>query len=110
MAQAPHAPGRPLSSALQSRAPLAATFHISLRHVSHALPDGRMLLEDASHDFGVARHGLIGRNGAGKTLLLRLLLGELPAQSGRIERRGRFAAVPQSLPAGPASRWRMWLA
>lgn len=101
MAQAPHAPGRPLSSALQSRAPLAATFHISLRHVSHALPDGRMLLEDASHDFGVARHGLIGRNGAGKTLLLRLLLGELPAQSGRIERRGRFAAVPQSLPAGP---------
>ncbi|MFG0232831.1 ATP-binding cassette domain-containing protein [Achromobacter sp. 413638] len=103
MAHAPHAPApaRPLSSALQSRAPLAATFHISLRHVSHALPDGRMLLEDASHDFGVARHGLIGRNGAGKTLLLRLLLGELPAQSGRIERRGRIAAVPQSLPAGP---------
>ena len=102
MAHAPHAqPARPLSSALQSRAPLAATFHISLRHVSHALPDGRMLLEDASHDFTTARHGLVGRNGAGKTLLLRLLLGELPAQSGRIERRGRIAAVPQSLPAGP---------
>ena len=60
-----------------------------------------MLLEDASHDFTTARHGLVGRNGAGKTLLLRLLLGELPAQSGRIERRGRIAAVPQSLPAGP---------
>ena len=102
MAHAPRAPApaRP-SSALQSRAPLAATFHISLRHVSHALPDGRMLLEDASHDFTTARHGLVGRNGAGKTLLLRLLLGELPAQSGRIERRGRIAAVPQSLPAGP---------
>ena len=96
-----HAPAPAPSSALQSRAPLAATFHISLRHVSHALPDGRMLLEDASHDFTTARHGLVGRNGAGKTLLLRLLLGELPAQSGRIERRGRIAAVPQSLPAGP---------
>ena len=96
-----HAPARAAPSALQSRAPLAATFHISLRHVSHALPDGRMLLEDASHDFTTARHGLVGRNGAGKTLLLRLLLGELPAQSGRIERRGRIAAVPQSLPAGP---------
>ena len=69
-----------------------------------------MLLEDASHDFTTARHGLVGRNGAGKTLLLRLLLGELPAQSGHIERRGRIAAVPQSLPAGPASRWRMWRA
>ena len=57
-----------------------------------------MLLEDASHDFTTARHGLVGRNGAGKTLLLRLLLGELPAQSGRIERRGRIAAVPQSCP------------
>ena len=60
-----------------------------------------MLLEDASHDFTTARHGLVGRNGAGKTLLLRLLLGELPAQSG-IERRGRIAAVPQSCP--PAGR------
>ena len=112
MAHAPHAPApaRPLSSALQSRAPLAATFHISLRHVSHALPDGRMLLEDASHDFTTARHGLVGRNGAGKTLLLRLLLGELPAQSGRIERRGRIAAVPQSCPPARASRWRMWRA
>ena len=91
-------------------APLAATFHISLRHVSHALPDGRMLLEDASHDFTTARHGLVGRNGAGKTLLLRLLLGELPAQSGRIERRGRIAAVPSPCPPARASRWRMWRA
>ena len=57
-----------------------------------------MLLEDASHDFGAPRPRPQRR---GKTLLLRLLLGELPAQSGRIERRGRFAAVPQSLPAGP---------
>ncbi|MBR8657537.1 ATP-binding cassette domain-containing protein [Achromobacter sp. Marseille-Q0513] len=103
MAHAPHAPApaRPLPPSRQARAPLAAAFHISLRHVSHALPDGRMLLDDASHDFGAARHGLVGRNGAGKTLLLRLLLGELPPQSGRIERRGRIAAVPQSLPARP---------
>ena len=108
MAQARTAP--PLSSALQSRAPLAATFHISLRHVSHALPDGRMLLEDASHDFGVARHGLIGRNGAGKTLLLRLLPANClrnPAASSVAD-----ASPPCRSPCPPAraSRWRMWLA
>ncbi len=44
--------------------------------------------------------GLVGPNGAGKTTLLRALLGNLPAQQGRILYRGgrehpRFGYVPQ---------------
>ncbi|MFD4840504.1 ABC-F family ATP-binding cassette domain-containing protein [Achromobacter sp. NPDC058515] len=74
---------------------------LSLHHVSHVLPDGRVLLDGVSHDFANARHGLIGRNGAGKSLLLRLAHGELPAQSGRIARHGRIAYVPQTLPRSP---------
>ncbi|KRC85681.1 ABC transporter [Achromobacter sp. Root83] len=96
--------------AQSSRAPAAAhtppqpqdtAVFLSLRHVSHALPDGRLLLDDVSHDFITARHGLIGRNGAGKSLLLRLAHGELATQSGRIHRHGRIAYVPQSLPQTP---------
>ena len=73
----------------------ASTF-LSLQHVSVALPDGRVLLDDVSHDFSIARHGLIGRNGAGKSVLLRVMLGALVPQSGRVVRHGRMAHVPQT--------------
>ena len=78
----------------QSSAPF-----ISLRHVSHALPDGRILLNDVSHDFdGSTRYGLIGRNGAGKSVLLRLAHGAMGTQTGRIVRSGSIAYVPQEQP------------
>ncbi|MBV7502417.1 MULTISPECIES: ABC-F family ATP-binding cassette domain-containing protein [Achromobacter] len=84
----------PAHSQPQSSAPF-----LSLRHVSHALPDGRILLNDVSHDFdGSNRYGLIGRNGAGKSVLLRLANGAMETQSGRIVRSGRIAYVPQEQP------------
>ena len=66
-----------------------------MRHVSHALPDGRILLDDVCHDFAPLRHGLVGRNGVGKSVLLRLAHGDLDTQAGRIIRNGRIAYVPQ---------------
>ncbi|MFJ3464528.1 ABC-F family ATP-binding cassette domain-containing protein [Achromobacter spanius] len=93
MAQSSRAPA-PAHPQPQSSAPF-----LSLRHVSHALPDGRILLNDVSHDFdGSTRHGLIGRNGAGKSVLLRLAYGALTTQTGRIVRHGRIAYVPQEQP------------
>lgn len=93
MAQSSRAPA-PAHPQPQSSAPF-----LSLRHVSHALPDGRILLNDVSHDFdGSTRHGLIGRNGAGKSVLLRLAYGDLTTQTGRIVRHGRIAYVPQEQP------------
>jgi len=93
MAQTSRAPA-PAHPQPQSSAPF-----LSLRHVSHALPDGRILLNDVSHDFdGSTRHGLIGRNGAGKSMLLRLAYGDLTTQTGRIVRHGSIAYVPQEQP------------
>lgn len=99
MAQSSRAPA---AAHTQPQPQDAATF-LSLRHVSHALPDGRILLNDVSHDFAATRHGLIGRNGAGKSLLLRLAHGELATQSGRIVRHCRIAYVPQALPQTPGT-------
>jgi len=39
--------------------------------------------------------GLVGRNGAGKTSLLRVLAGEAPAAGGQIVRRGAVGYLPQ---------------
>ena len=110
MAHAPHAPGRPLSSALQSRAPLAATFHISLRHVSHALPDGRMLLEDASHDFTVRATASSAATARARRCCCDCCSANClrnPAASSVAD-----ASPPCRSPCPPAraSRWRMWRA
>lgn len=90
MAQSSYAPAQAHSQ------PSAATSFINLHHVSYALPDGRVLLDAVSHDFAMTRQGLIGRNGAGKSVLLRILHGSLSAQSGRVARHGRIAYVPQT--------------
>jgi ATP-binding cassette subfamily F protein 3 len=67
---------------------------------------GRLLLEDA----GVAvpeghKVGIVGRNGAGKSTLFRLILGEIPAESGTITlpRNARVGTVAQEAPGGPES-------
>ncbi len=52
--------------------------HVEAAHLSHALPDGRVLLDDVSFRVGdgvVA--ALVGPNGAGKTTLMRLITGDL---------------------------------
>lgn len=95
MAHTPRAPAAPY-------VPDTSAF-LSLRHVTVALPDGRMLARDISHDFAPIRHGLIGRNGAGKSVLLRVLAGELAVQSGQVLRPARIAYVPQHLAAPPGA-------
>jgi ATP-binding cassette subfamily F protein uup len=57
-----------------------------LEHVSYAIP-GRTLI----HDFSATilrgdKLGLLGPNGAGKTTLIKLILGELQPDAGRIKR------------------------
>ncbi|MCC0014973.1 MAG: ABC-F family ATP-binding cassette domain-containing protein [Rhodobiaceae bacterium] len=63
-----------------------------LDHATVALPDG-------------ARAGLVGRNGTGKSTLLRILLGELAAESGgtMLPRGARIGTVEQEAPEGPQS-------
>ncbi|GAA4633945.1 ATP-binding cassette domain-containing protein [Actinoallomurus vinaceus] len=70
--------------------------HIEVAHLSHVLPDGRVLLADASFrvaDGAVA--ALVGPNGAGKTTLLRLVAGDLEPQGGTITRSGGLGVMRQ---------------
>jgi ATPase subunit of ABC transporter with duplicated ATPase domains len=57
---------------------------------------GRLVVESA--DFTVMRRdkvGLVGRNGAGKTSLFRVLGGEAEPAAGRVVRTGAFGYLPQ---------------
>ena len=57
---------------------------------------GRLVVESA--DFTVMprdKVGLVGRNGAGKTSLFRVLGGETEPAAGRVVRRGAFGYLPQ---------------
>ena len=67
---------------------------------------GRVLLDHASAvvDSG-HRVGLVGRNGTGKTTLLRLITGELAAESGAVSvpPRWRIGITSQEAPNGPES-------
>ncbi len=51
------------------------------------------------------RVGIVGRNGVGKTTLLRLIQGQVSAESGslRVRPRARVGSVAQEAPGGPAS-------
>ncbi|SDH57303.1 ABC-F family ATP-binding cassette domain-containing protein [Agrococcus jejuensis] len=76
---------------------------IQLTHVSVVWPDGTVALDDVSGTFGPGATGLVGRNGTGKTTLLRLIAGDLDPTIGTITRSGAAATLPQSLPSHPGS-------
>jgi ATPase subunit of ABC transporter with duplicated ATPase domains len=70
--------------------------HVEAAHVSHTLPDGRVLLDDVSFRVGdgvVA--ALVGPNGAGKTTLMRLVSGDLTPQSGSVSSSGGLGVMRQ---------------
>ena len=70
--------------------------HVEAAHLSHALPDGRVLLDDVSFRVGEgATAALIGPNGAGKTTLMRLVAGDLAPQSGSVSSSGGLGVMRQ---------------
>jgi ATPase subunit of ABC transporter with duplicated ATPase domains len=70
--------------------------HVEIGHVSHVLPDGRVLLEDASFRIGEgAKAALVGPNGAGKTTILRLVAGDVAPQSGTVASSGGLGVMRQ---------------
>jgi len=72
-------------------------------HVSHVLPDGRVLLDDVSFRVGDGiTAALVGPNGAGKTTLLRMVAGDLEPQDGVITATGGLGVMRQFI-GGPAA-------
>jgi ATPase subunit of ABC transporter with duplicated ATPase domains len=73
---------------------------ITLAGISWALPDGGLLLQNLDLTFGPERAGLVGRNGVGKTTLLRLMAGALRPLSGTVSVAGRLGVLRQSVRPG----------
>jgi ATPase subunit of ABC transporter with duplicated ATPase domains len=74
---------------------------ITLDGLAYRSPDGRTLFENLTLAFGRERTGLVGRNGVGKTTLVRLILGELEPAAGAVVVRGRVAVAPQTIAPPP---------
>jgi ATPase subunit of ABC transporter with duplicated ATPase domains len=70
---------------------------ITLDGLSYSTPDGRSLFENLTLAFGAERTGLVGRNGVGKSTLLRLVLGELQPTAGALSVHGRLGVLRQAL-------------
>ncbi|HVR54132.1 MAG TPA: ATP-binding cassette domain-containing protein [Pseudorhodoferax sp.] len=70
---------------------------LALEGVSHVLPDGRTLFSDLHESFDQRRTGLVGRNGVGKSLLARMLAGQLAPTSGRCLRSGTVHYLAQQV-------------
>jgi len=62
-----------------------------------APPGGSPLFSDLTLAFGPERTGLVGRNGVGKTTLLRLIDGRLTPQAGSVTVSGRVAVLRQTV-------------
>jgi len=70
---------------------------LSLSHISFSWPDGRPVFTDLTFSVPTGLSGIVGRNGIGKSTLLRLAVGEYSPTSGHVERPARLAYVPQSV-------------
>lgn len=71
--------------------------HLALESVSLVLPDGRPLFSGLTEQFDARPTGLVGRNGVGKSMLARIMAGELAPTSGRCVRQGTVHHLAQQV-------------
>src|SRR5579863_9614355 len=82
---------------------LAGVSHVVVSNLAYAHPGGDFLFSEVSFKLAPGRHaGLVGANGVGKTTLMRVLAGELPAAEGDTDV-GSFAYMPQNVGLGDDS-------
>ena len=70
---------------------------ITFSTVSWSTPDGRTLFSDLDIAFGPERTGLVGRNGVGKTTLLKLVTGEAVPETGAVTVNGSIGVLGQTV-------------
>ena len=69
--------------------------YVTLDSVAARTPDGTTLFDNLSLAFGRERTGLVGRNGVGKSTLLRLIAGRQPPAEGAVARAGSIGVLDQ---------------
>jgi ATPase subunit of ABC transporter with duplicated ATPase domains len=70
---------------------------ITVSNLSWSTPDGRAVLADLDLQFQPERTAIVGRNGVGKSTLLRLLTGELAPTAGHISIDGSISMLRQTV-------------
>jgi ATPase subunit of ABC transporter with duplicated ATPase domains len=73
---------------------------ITLSKLSWATPDGHPLFTDLDLSLGGGRSAIVGRNGVGKTTLLKLITGELAPRTGTISVNGTVGTLRQAVQVG----------
>lgn len=74
---------------------------IVLRNLTYRTPDGQALFEGLDLSFGPHRTGLIGRNGTGKSTILKLITGELQPAGGDVVVSASIGVLRQTVQVGP---------
>jgi ATPase subunit of ABC transporter with duplicated ATPase domains len=74
---------------------------VSLHQLSYSTPDNQPLFSGLELAFGPGRTGLIGRNGTGKSTLLRLIAGQLAPAAGSVSVTGSIGMLAQSVQVRP---------
>ncbi|WP_260580885.1 ABC-F family ATP-binding cassette domain-containing protein [Sphingopyxis sp. PET50] len=74
---------------------------ITLSNLHYSTADAHPLFTGLDLGFAAERTGLVGRNGVGKTTLLRLIAGELEPQAGSVSVSGTLATLRQSVRPRP---------
>jgi len=74
---------------------------ITLADLSWSTPDGRPLFANLDLGFEAGRTGLVGRNGVGKTTLLKLVSGDLQPLAGQVTVKGTLGILRQAIQVGP---------
>ncbi|TAJ90408.1 ABC-F family ATP-binding cassette domain-containing protein [Reyranella sp.] len=74
---------------------------ITLSGLAWSTPDGRPLFSSLDLSFDTDRTGLVGRNGVGKTTLLKLISGDLAPQSGKVSVNGTLGVLRQAVQVAP---------
>jgi ATPase subunit of ABC transporter with duplicated ATPase domains len=75
--------------------------HVVVSNLAYAHPGGDLLFTDVAFRVSPGDHvGVVGANGVGKSTLLRVLTGELPADEGEVSLGGRVAHMRQDVGVG----------
>lgn len=69
---------------------------ILIQQLNFILPNGKSLFDKLSLTFAKNKTGLIGKNGIGKSTLIKLIAGEFAPHSGSIHLEGTIAYLPQN--------------
>ncbi len=72
-------------------------FNVLIHQMSFTLPTGKSIFNNLTLTLAKQKIGLVGRNGVGKSTLIKLIMGELHPSTGSIYTDSKLAYVPQQV-------------